>query len=511
MKAFLMHADRDFDLAAELPAQEPALLQDLELETLLRAMAAGDELIFDVAKRALLLSLRDPEAIVYRQRMLTECLAHPEVVRDVYNLAGEALKAEKAIWGSLLRDSPRALLGTSVQRMEAFLEFLKRLRAMADEHADKFSSPGFTRFFAMLREELDEPYFELIESHLKALKFNRGMLMSARLAAGNKGSGYTLRQPREQSLLGRVFDRSGYTFTVPDRDENGFRALSALEERGVNLVANATAQAVEHVHSFFEMLRVELGFYVGCLNLAERLAALGEPTAFPAPVASGALALTARGLYDVCLRLTTSEEVVANDLEADDKLLVMITGANQGGKSTLLRSIGLAQLMTQAGTFVAAESLRINVCDDVFTHYKREEDETMESGKLDEELARMSEIASHIAPNCLLLCNESFAATNEREGSEIARQVVSALLEAGVKVLFVTHMFDLASSFHRRHLDGALFLRAERGSDGARPFKISEGEPLPTSYGEDSYRKIFGQALDTPVPSLPNVGGSQGD
>ena len=271
MKAFLMHAESDFDLAAELPAQEPALTQDLELETLLSAMAAGDELIFDVAKRALLLSLREPKAILYRQRVLGECLDHPEVVRALYDLAGEALKAEKRIWGSLLRDSPRSLLGNSVQKMEVFVDFLRRLRAMADEHADKFSSPGFTRFFAMLHEELDEPYFELIETHLKALKFNRGMLMSAALTAGNKGTGYTLRQPPEQSLLGRVFDRSGYGFTVPDRDENGFRALSALEERGVNLVANAAAQAVDHVHSFFVMLRVEIGFYVGCVNLAERL------------------------------------------------------------------------------------------------------------------------------------------------------------------------------------------------------------------------------------------------
>jgi len=511
MKAFLMHAERDFDLASDLPGQAQALMQDLELGTLLRTMAAGDELIFDVARRALMLSLQEPEAIGYRQQVLSECLEHPEVVRDLYELAGEALKAKRAIWGSLLRDSPRALLGTSVQRMEAFLEFLKRLRATADEHADEFASPGFNRFFAMLREELDEPYFELIESHLKALKFGRGMLMSARLTAGNKGTGHTLRQPREQSLLGRVFDRSGYTFTVPDRDENGFRALSALEERGVNLVANATAQAVEHVHSFFEMLRVELGFYVGCLNLAERLTGLGEPTAFPAPVASGELALSARGLYDVSLRLTTPEEVIANDIEADDKSLVMITGANQGGKSTFLRSVGLAQLMTQAGMFVAAESARMNVCDGIFTHFKREEDEAMESGKLDEELARMSQIADRITAHGLLLCNESFAATNEREGSEIARQVVTALLEAGVKVLFVTHMFDLASSFHRRELATAVFLRAERGSDGARPFKISEGEPLPTSYGEDSYRQIFGKALDAPAPSLPNVGRSPGD
>ena len=103
------------------------------------------------------------------------------------------------------------------------------------------------------------------------------------MTAGNKGTAYTLRWPREQSLLGRVFDRSGYSFTIPERDESGFRALSDARGKGVNLVANALAQAVDHVHSFFVMLRMEIGFYVGCLNLTERLAELGEPTTFPVP------------------------------------------------------------------------------------------------------------------------------------------------------------------------------------------------------------------------------------
>ena len=179
----------------------------------------------------------------------------------------------------------------------------------------------------------------------------------------------------------------------------------------------------------------------------------------------------------------------------------MITGANQGGKSTFLRSVGLAQLMAQSGMFVAAESLRLNLCDGLFTHYKREEDESMESGKLDEELARMSEIADRIAPKCILLCNESFAATNEREGSQIARQVVQALLEEGVKVLFVTHMFELSHGFCAQNLPTALFLRAERGNDGARPFKLIEAPPLPTSYGEDSYRRIFGREADRHPPA----------
>jgi DNA mismatch repair ATPase MutS len=150
--------------------------------------------------------------------------------------------------------------------------------------------------------------------------------------------------------------------------------------------------------------------------------------------------------------------------------------------------------------FVGARSLRASVVDGVFTHFKREEDATMESGRLDEELSRMSEIVDAIAPNSLLLCNESFAATNEREGSEIARQVVRALLDSGVVVFFVTHLFDLADGFYQQELATALFLRAERQPDGRRTFRLVKGEPLPTSYGEDSYRRVFG-AAPSPFPA----------
>ena len=72
--------------------------------------------------------------------------------------------------------------------------------------------------------------------------------------------------------------------------------------------------------------------------------------------------------------------------------------------------------------------------------------------------------------------------------------MVRGLPEAGVKVLFVTHMFDLAEELSSTEADNALVLRAERGLDGERSFKLSPGELLPTSYGEDSYRKIFGRA-----------------
>jgi DNA mismatch repair ATPase MutS len=104
----------------------------------------------------------------------------------------------------------------------------------------------------------------------------------------------------------------------------------------------------------------------------------------------------------------------------------------------------------------------------------------------------LSGIADRITPHCLILFNESFAATNEREGSEIGRQVVRALVEAGVRVFFVTHQFDFANSFHRQRPDSSLFLRAPRQPDGRRTFKLTVAEPFPTSYGKDIYYRIGG-------------------
>jgi DNA mismatch repair ATPase MutS len=115
--------------------------------------------------------------------------------------------------------------------------------------------------------------------------------------------------------------------------------------------------------------------------------------------------------------------------------------------------------MMQCGLFVTARSYQANVTRGTFTHFIREEDRDMTSGRLDDELKRMSVIADRIGPHCLMLFNESFADTNEREGSEIGYQVVRALLDA-------------------------------------RNYKLAAKEPLPTSYGEDLYYRLGGWLED---------------
>jgi MutS domain V len=506
MKAHLIYENQDLDLERELPWQASALEQDLDLGTILEVMASGDPFLREVAKRTLLNGLTDPEQIRYRQDVLSDLLRKPEVTRELYALANDALESKKEARFFLFHDSPETQLSKSLRMLDLLLVVIRRLRTLADREQESFRSIGLRTLVAAVQAELDDAYLAGVEQSLQELRFKRGPLISAQLDRGNRGSGYALRKPLDRSLLDRLVPGGPkrYSFSVPSRDENGLRALGELRNRGLVRAAEAVGQATDRILSFFTRLRAEAGFYVACLNLHERLRDQGEPTCFPTALPWEEAAFTARGIYDPALALHHDSHLVGNDIDANQMKLVLITGANQGGKSTFLRSVGTAQLMLQAGMFVAAAELSASVGNGLFTHFSREEDASMTHGKFDEELSRMSEIAEAVAPGCLVLCNESFSSTNESEGSEIALQLVSAFADSGIRTFYVSHLYDLARSFEQQERGDVLFLRAERGEDGSRPFKLREAPPLPTSFGADSYRRIFGKELGHFGASPPN-------
>ncbi len=494
MKVYLLYPDRDFDPEKSLPPLSKDLVRDLELDTLFDAMAQGDVFVFNTVKRVMLSGLASIEEIRYRQEILKDCLRNAEVIRRIYQIPILAREGKRKQWlGIFGLKYPSSILSSSRGMLEVYLGLLEKLRSIADTHAGQFESKGFRRFFSMIQEELDDSYLAEVAHHLKVLEFRNGVLVSAELGNGNEGANYILRKPREhgRNWMERFIRRRSrvYSYKLPPRDDQGAKALGELRDRSLNKVANAVAQAAEHVESFFNVLKLELAFYIGCLNLASTLKQMKEPITFPVPAPANERRFYCRELYDPVLALAMRKKVVGNDVSANGKDLIIVTGANQGGKSTFLRSVGVAQLMMQCGIFVPAESFLANLCKGIFVHYRREEDVSMRSGKLDEELERMSTIVDLLTPDMMVLFNESFAATNEHEGSEIARQVVGALVERQIKVVFVTHLYEFTKSFLDH--ENVLFLRAERKAGGTRTFKLIEGKPLPTSYGTDIYDKIF--------------------
>lgn len=464
------------------------LAEDLGLSAVIDAMAGGDAEISS-ASRSVLLSVPPGRAdVAHRHGVLADVVREPGLPRELYHLAGRALDAQRGAARATLSNAPEALLTQSVTTLTACLDLLRDLRLLADRYRGRVTSAGLTRFFAMTAEQFDETYLRSASGVLDRLPVQGDVLVSARPGPGGDSVDLRVHQPVRRAR--GLFRRGGpdgvpsATWSVANGDEAGHRALQSLRDQALAEPARAAERSAAHVLSFFSALRSEVAFYLGCLNLRHALAERGAAVCLPVVEPSGPPVLRARGLYDPALQLRLDEPVVSNDLDATGMTLVMVTGANRGGKSTFLRSVGLAELMTAAGTVVAADSYRTSVRTCVLTHVTRDEDDTRLSGKLDEELRRMSQLADVVSPGGLVLMNESFQSTNEREGSDIAREVVDALTASGVVVVFVTHLHELARRcWDDREQLPALFLRAALRPDGHRSFRLEPGAPETSSHG----------------------------
>ncbi|MGX1808466.1 MutS-related protein [Nocardia sp. NPDC055321] len=467
---------------------------DLGMESLHTAMAAGDPIILEAVRAIVPAALTDPDAIRYRQAVLTDCLAHPEIIRELYAIALEPNDIRR--WPLDVRRQAGGKILLALPPFVELLACLRRLRALCDRNGSVFGSTGLTDLFRTVRDHFDDEFLDAVETQLAALYFDNGVHMTAGLGIGNKIADIVLHDPlpprRSRFGLTRRADRTFRPIEDPEARSNpAMNPVKQLQDRALAEVADVVGYAAEHIHAFFERLRTELAFYVGCLNLRDRLTAAGLPVCLPVAHPAGVPRLRATGLRNMSLSLSGNRAVIGNDLDADGRSLIVVTGANNGGKSTFLRSLGTAQLMMQSGMFVPAETFESDVRDGIFTHFVTDEDRTMTHGKLVDELSRMSAIVDLITPGSLLLCNESFASTSERDATRIATPLLDALTAAGVKLVFVTHLYEYA---HQRHLSGHpgdLFLRAERRPDGTRTFQLSPAPPAPGSHAAEIFQRVF--------------------
>ena len=495
MKVLLLNPERD-----TLPQPAPyaaELEQDMGLHALIEAAGDGEEL-WRQSFREVLLSApySDLQEALYRQNVLRDVIAKPDEVLELYQLAQQALEtARRAHFGFSWRKPSSALYGAR-ELTVSLLSYLKKLRLYAKTKGGAFKSPAFTSFFERARQQLNDEFFASASALLAELSGQQGYWLSVALGAGLQGSGYKLRlPPRRAGLLGFLQGpRPKWLVTVADRDVAGARALADIRERGIAEAAAIVSGGAGSLLSFFENLRYQLAFYLAAANLRRELLSLGLPVCFPEPGSAGSGLLNASSLYEPGLALRTGGAVVGNDLAADAKSLLLISGANKGGKTTFLRALGVAQLMMQAGLFVAAKTFAAEVRQGIFSHFVQAEEEGLERGKFEEELARLSQLLKKLGPDSLLLLNETFSSTYEHEASEVASELLGALLKVGVRVYFVTHLFEFAGRECRQG-GRALCLRAERKPGGERTFRILPGAPEATSYAADLMERLMGDEI----------------
>lgn len=501
MKPCLLYEHKE-EASKKNISNETELVQDLNLQIIFKTMSQDNDFLYRTVKSVILNSLLDINTIIFRQEILKDCIKNSPVIRDVFNIASKAV-LEAAFYKEYTQPNYARIIPVSVRviksvgLLELLILKLEEARALFSTNEKGFDSKGMISFYRMLNNYLTDEFFIKVKEHIKDLKsISEGgkMIIGAKLGNGIKGTGYILRELSNTSQKTIQKSKSwkvAESNNIPLDNTSTAKSAREIEEAGLIHILRVINHFISNTLHFFEVLRYEIGFYTGCTNLYEDLSKLGAPITYPVPTTPNEKMFTAKGLYDISLAIGEKKKLIDNDIDANGKTLFIITGANQGGKSTFLRSIGLAQILMQCGMFVPASYFYSNVCDRVFTHFTREEDINMNSGKLDEELLRLNTIINSITPISLLLLNEPFATTTERDGSKIAGDLITALYEIDIKVLFVTHLYEFSNSIYNKKLEKAIFLRAERNDNGYRSFCIKTGEPLKSSFGEDLFNSVI--------------------
>lgn len=503
IRAGLLYAERELGSQGTYEFSDD-IIKDLNLNIIFKTMAKEDFDIQMAARRVMLVPLHTEKEILYRQAVIQDVLKAPRPMAAILHSVKVICATMENRQGTT--SYKRAKLIDDLNLLTALIEAMIEVREQLRMIKNRLESEGFRR----LLDNIEEYDWDAIRENTRDMNFmskggelilhfspGRGLKMEqmeVEHCVGGDGTA-TSSFTKLKKLIHKVTGQN----VIYLEDEHSFHDARELEEAAMQHLMNHYDGLFHDLKLFFKNLLVELSFYMGCYFLHSRFQELGIPFCMPT-VWKGKMAeegaefekrLFFQQLYELTLAIYSQKRPVSNDMAQVGKRLYVITGANQGGKSTFLRSIAIAQVMMQCGMFVPAKSYTNRIYDNIFTHFTRREDEQLNSGRLEEEINRMSKIISRITADSMVVLNESFASTTEKEGSVIAADIVRALYEADVDVYMVTHLFEFARNAHAKNLSHAVFLTAERKDNGERTYKMLEHEPNHTSYGLDLYDEMI--------------------
>lgn len=236
-------------------------------------------------------------------------------------------------------------------------------------------------------------------------------------------------------------------------------AMNQIESAVLERVARLHPAAFSALEAFADRFRSylepvlatfdrEVQFYLATLDYVARFERAGLPFCYPS-VSAEDKAVRARDAYDAALAhglLAGGGSVVCNDFElrAQERIFV-VTGANQGGKTTFARTFGQLHYLAALGCPVPAREAALFLFDQVHTHFEQEEDVRTLRGKFQDELMRMHALLEHTTDRSVVILNEALTATTSHDAALVGRQVLSRLLENDVLGVWVTFIDELAA------------------------------------------------------------------
>ena len=491
--------------ASPFPAQT---IEDLQLGRLAKAMSPSDYYRLTPEELCALFT-GDEEVLRHRQAVFRDVLRFPELESAMEKLL-DSLDGWESRGGSRRGGADAFAVGFSLDEFTWLDGYLKKIDAAWREF-DRIpvESAGFRALQGLLNELRNSKRYQDAASDFKELC--PGFSAPARMRLG-----YNLDNELKPSRL---------KLLAMEPPEEGTRSKSAqkrkmmLTQRAVEtdamLLQRVSAQASQDINTFviretaaLRGLRKELIVCLAVRKLTRSWEEAGLPACFPELRPPEEKAFRAKGLFDPLLLISDKELVVSNDAELrQGGELLILTGANQGGKTVFLLSMGLGQWLAQLGFPVPAAEAAVSPVENILTIFAPNGQRYGRKGLLAEEAGRIAAAVESLTGGSMVLFNEPLTSTGPEETKAISAEVIAVCMAAGARGVWVTHVYELAS--HRASLEEALpwgsrlgslrIVLEEVGGETRFTYRVERGEPKGYSHAEDALRRGGIHLSDVPA------------